>query len=376
MSSVTSLIGRFFKGIKAYFGAEFRYYTITFFFFLILVAIFAPLFIILDVKALNNIEIVYIVGSSSALVYLIYMFLTMSSGVREIFFRTKWKYLFGILVPFGGTVGLSYLIFRLIGVIPNQLEDIVNIALIVAFLIWLVVQLIAFGLLSKDIDLYLLEKVENNDVVAKRRLIIFSLLFEAGIIAYLFLLRRGFTNVQKHILPFNLPFDLWILPIIITVLASVLLIISLIRKKYHSAFFSTSFILIYSLYLLYHIGYLMILYYVPPELYVGPISVVTLVFFAISIVYTLQAISGTIKSRSEKWWQPISFFLFSIVLLYVTWSITLLYNLATYGRTPDIILEETFWAINHFISYIFGIILLIVTVFVFTRKLKIKKEVE
>ena len=47
---MSSFIGRFFKGIKEYFKPEFRYYTITFFFFVVLVAILAPIFLILDIK--------------------------------------------------------------------------------------------------------------------------------------------------------------------------------------------------------------------------------------------------------------------------------------------------------------------------------------
>ena len=153
-----SFIGRFFKGIKEYFKPEFRYYTITFFFFMVLIAILAPFFLIIGVEAFNNIELIYVVGSSTAIVYIVYMFLTMSSRIRNFFFRTKWKYFFGILVPVVGTLGLSLLIFRLTDVIPTQLFNIVTYTLFIAFFIWLVVQLFAFGLFIKDINEYLIER--------------------------------------------------------------------------------------------------------------------------------------------------------------------------------------------------------------------------
>lgn len=374
---MSSFIGRFFKGIKEYFKPEFRYYTITFFFFVVLIAILAPIFLILDIKALNNIELVLIVGSSSALIYFVYMFLTMSSKLHKFFFQTKWKYLLGILVPFVGTLGLCLLIFKLTEVIPTQLLYIVTYSLYIAFFIWLVVQLLAFGLFIKDVNEYLLEKIEKKPEKAKRRLILCSVLFELAIISYLFLVRRGFTDVQNLIKTnlIQIPFDLWLLPLVITILSGVLLGISLIRKKYHTAFFTTGYILIYSLYLFYHIAYFLFLIYAPQAWYIGAISVLTLLFFTVSVIYTLQAVSGTIKARSERWWQPVSFFLFGIVLLYVTWSITFFYNLATAGVYGPL-LEEIFWAVNHFISYIFGVFLLVITVLVFTGKIKRKKEVE
>ncbi|NVM27610.1 MAG: hypothetical protein HWN65_02105 [Candidatus Helarchaeota archaeon] len=375
---MSSLINRFLKGIKAYFGAEFRYYTITFFFFLVLIAILAPLFILLDIKSLNNIEIVYVIGTSSALFYAIYIFLTLSSRMRDLFFRTKWKYLLGIVIPIGGTLGLSLFVIKLIEVLPPQLSyAIVTITLLVAFLIWLVIQLFAFGLFIKDINIYFLEKIERNSEKEKKRLILFAIIFQVVLVIYLFLVRTGFKDVKKLISDnlFPFPFNLWLIPLIITVFSGILLIISMIRKKYYSAFFSTGYILLYNLYLLYHIGYLMFLIYVPPALFIGTINILSLLFFTISIIYTLQATSGMINTKLERWWQPLSFFLFTIVLLYITWSITFLYDLAAAG-VPEIYLEEFFWAINHFISYVFGIILLIVTVFIFMGKLKRKKEVE
>ncbi len=100
---MASLISRFIKGIKAYFGSEFRNYTITFLFFLVLTAILAPFFIILKIPKLGKIEVIYVVGISSAFFYIVYIFLTMNSRIREVFFRTNWKYLFGILIPIEGT---------------------------------------------------------------------------------------------------------------------------------------------------------------------------------------------------------------------------------------------------------------------------------
>ncbi|TFG05891.1 MAG: hypothetical protein EU536_00675 [Promethearchaeota archaeon] len=376
VEKMASLINRFFSGIKAYFGSEFRYYTLPFLFFIVLLAILAPIFIILDIEKFNSITQVYIIGASTAVVYLIYMVLTMSHRMRDLFFRTKWKYVIGIIGPIGGTLGLSLLIYRLMGIIATQLYYIVTYSLLIAFLIWLIIQLYAFGLFIKDINRFLLEKIEENPEKRNRRFIIFTLIFEGGIILHLIFTRAGFTDVTKLISDniFTMPFNLWILALVVTILSGVILLFTLIRKKYQLAFFSTGYILLYSLFLFYHLGYLMVLVYVPPALFIGTVNFLTLFFFTISIIYSLQALSGTVKTRAERWWQPISFFFFSIVLLYVTWSVTFMYNLVEYAGIPGIILEEYFWAINHFVSYILGIFLLIVTTVIFSAQLKEKKE--
>ncbi|MHA1322242.1 MAG: hypothetical protein ACTSRL_05550 [Candidatus Helarchaeota archaeon] len=374
---ISSLINRFFKGIKAYFTSEFRYYTITFFALIVILAILTPIFIILDIEKLNNIELVYVIGISSGLIYIIYGFLLLSGRIRQVFFKTKWKFIFGIIIPIVGTIGLLFLGFHLIETIPTQMATIVIYILFIAFFAWIVVQLLVFGLFIKDINLYFLKKIEETPEKIKKRLLGYTGLFSLILLVYVFLIRPSFTEITTFLNTkdiFTMPFNLWFLPLGVLIFSAVLLFISLIRKKYHSAFFSMGYILLYSFYLFYHIGYIMVLLYIPPALFIGTINLLTLLIFTISVIYSLQAVAGTIKTTSEKWWQPISFFLFAIVIFYVTWSVTFLYNLATYAGVPDIILEEFFWAVNHIVSYLFGILLLIITTIIFLGKFKIKKE--
>lgn len=367
---MSSILRRIFGGIEVYFGKEFRYYTLTFFLFLILNAILAPLFIILDIELLNNIEIVYVIGSSSALIYLVYMFLTMNRRIRHIFFQTKWKYLFGVVIPIGGTTGLSLLLIYLIEIIPDLLYYIVTYSLLGSFFIWLIVQLLTFGLFMKDVSLNLIERIEKNEK-KNVRYILFAILCQVGMIIYLFSLRTGYLDITDAVNTylFRIPFNLWLLPVIMTILSGILLLITIIRKKYQSSFFSTNYILFYNLYLLYHVIYLMIYTYDERGLFVSTINLLSLIIFAFTVFYALQSTGGNIKSRLEKWWQPISFFLFAMALLYITWSITFLHDLAERGQVPENFLQIIFWSINHLISYILGVGLVIVTVFIFLPKI-------
>jgi hypothetical protein len=375
---MSSLIKRFFGGIKVYFGAEFRSYTITFFFFLIVTAILAPLFILLDIEKLNNIELVYVIGVSPALIYLVYMFLTMSERIRKVFFQTKWKYLLAVFLPIGGTIGLSFLFFHLIERIPDILYYTVTFFLLGTFFIWLIIQLFTFGLFVKDVNTYLIDKIETKPEGQKTKFILFSIFFQVGLVIYLFALRSSFADITEAINHnlIKLPFNMWLFPLIITIFSGVLLTITLISKKYRAGFFSTGYILLYSLYLLYHIAYLLVYIYDETGTFVKTINLVSLAFFTFSVVYALQASAALIKTKLENWWQPISFFLFAIALCYVTWSITFLYTLAEQGQVPDLLLEVIFWSINHLLSYVLGILLIIITIFIFLGRLKRKKEVE
>jgi hypothetical protein len=363
---MASLIGRFLGGLKAYFGKEFRYYTITFLIFLVLVGILAPLFMILDVQAWNNIEIVYIIGSSSASVYLIYSFMTLGGGMRRRFFQTKWRLILGLFIPLVGTAGFAVFFLFLSGMLPNLLYYILIIALLTSFVIWLVIQLFFFSLFIRDINRGLIEKIEGNEAKQNRRFIIFAIIFQILLVVYLFAFRTNFNDITDainvYLVPF--PFSMWIFPIILAVLSGVIFLISLLQRKYENALFSTGYILLFSLFLLYHVAYLMIYIY-KTELFVGALNLISLLIFAFILIYTLQSIGGQVKTKLEKWWQPISFFLFTILLLYITWSVTFLHSLATESLIDLELLEIYFWGINHLISYIFGVVVLIVTVFMF-----------
>ncbi len=367
---MSSLLKRLFGGIKVYFGKEFRYYTIIYLFFLIVIAIISPLFILLDIERLNNIELVYIIGLSSTVMYFLYIFLTLNKRMREIFFHTKWKYLLSIPLPIGGAIGFSFAITFLVELNLTVLYYIVTFILLGAFLIWLIIQLLSFGLFVKDFNIYLLEKIGSNSEKRNNWLVIFSILFQTAMIIYCVALRDSYIEIT-HLISF--PFDVWLFPLICTILSGILLIVALCQKKYHSAFFTTSYIFLYSLFLLYHIGYLMLVIY-STEFFIGAINLLSLLIFTFLLFYTFQAVGGAIKTRLKRWWQPLSFFLFTIVLLYATWSVTFLYELSE--KIADKLLELYFWSINHFISYIFGIVLLIITVFLFLGRLKRKKEVE
>jgi len=345
---------------------------------LIATAILAPLFILLNIEKLNNIELVYVIGVSPSLIYLVYMFLTMSERIRKIFFQTKWKYLLAICIPIGGTIGLSFLFFHLLEIIPDILYYVVTFFLLGTFFIWLIIQLFTFGLFVKDVNTYLIDKIEANTEGQKTKLIVFSILFQVGLVIYLFALRMSFADITEAINHnlIKLPFNMWLFPLIITILSGVLLTITLISKKYRVGFFSTGYILLYSLYLLYHIAYLLVYIYDETGVFVKTINLVSLAIFTFSVVYALQASAALIKTKLENWWQPISFFLFAIALCYVTWSITFLYTLSEQGQVPEILLEVYFWGINHLLSYVLGILLIIITVFIFLGRLKRKKEVK
>ncbi|MHA1277881.1 MAG: hypothetical protein ACTSQI_18095 [Candidatus Helarchaeota archaeon] len=372
-----SLIDRFLGGIKAYFGKEFRYYTITFLFFLVLLGLLAPLFMLLDVQAWNNIEMVYIIGSSSALVYLIYSLITLGRGMQKRFFETKWRYILGIIFPVGGTAGFSLMFILLSEIIPDLLYLILIVSLLASFIIWLLIQLFVFGLFIRDLDLGLINVIERNPQKKNKRLVIFAIIFQVVMIIYIFIFRISFTDISIAINNnlFPLPFNMWIFPIILTILSGLILIISLFKKKYQNAFFSTSYLLFYSFYLLYHVGYL-ILYIYKTELFIGTLNLMSLLIFVFILIYTLQSVGGQVKTKIEKWWQPISFFIFTIILLYITWSITFLYTLAVENWVNIDVLEIYFWGVNHLISYLFGVIVVIVTVFIFMARRKRKKREE
>lgn len=332
-------------------------------------SILAPLFIILDIGKFGKIQLVYLVGCSSAIIYLVYMFLTMSSRIRQFFFQTKWKYFFGIIVPICGTVGLSYLLGYLSEVFPDLLYNIVTNVLLGSFLIWLIVQLFAFALFTKDLSHNVLDRFEKKGT-RRNTLIIFSIIFLTALVIYCVALKQGLEDITKAITTtlFPFPFNLWLLPLIVTIVTGFILLISFIGKKYQSSFFTTFYILIYSLFLLYHVAYLLVYVYDTTGMFVRTINLMTLGIFAFSVFYALQSTGANIKIRLENWWQSVSFFLFAIALFYITWSITFLYDLATYGQVPEVLLEIIFWGVNHLLSYVFGIVLVIITVFIFMKR--------
>ena len=364
-------IKNLFQGFKVYFGVEFRFYSITFFFFLAVIGVLAPVFILLKIQKFGNIEMVYLIGWSSAMIYLLYTFLNLNGRFRKVFFQTKWKYILAIVVPVSGTIGVIFLtvfLFQFNGV-AKIFYSIITYGLLIAFLTWLVIQLITIALFLKDLNVYFLDQFETNKEKKNRNLIIFSLLFQSCLIIYFFSVKPTLDEISQKI---GVHF-MWIFPLVVIIITSTVLLITLIRKNYPLAFFSTNYILFYNLYLLYHLIYLVIYFQVETGIFVKFMNYISIAIFIFTVIYALQSAAGVFKSRMEGW-QPISFSLFTNALLYVTWSITFLYNLGEKGAGSVDNLVNLFWSINHLLSYVFGIFLVIISVFIFMPRLKKKKE--
>jgi len=368
-------IKRLFQGFKIYFGVEFRFYSITFFFFLVLIGILAPIFIIFKLK-FGQIEWVYLIGWSSSMIYLLYTLLNLKGRFREVFFQTKWKYIFAVVLPIIGTIGfISLMIFLFqFNIVAKIVYSVITYGLLIAFLAWLLIQLITMALFLKDTNSYFLDRFEHKER-RDRNLIIFSLLFQIGLIIYFIGIKSildGISNIKPILYKLLFPY-IWILPLIITIFAGAILSITLIRKIYRISFFVTNYILFYNLYLLYHLIYLIIFIQGQFGTYVKLMNYLSIAIFIFTVIYALQSAAGIFKSKMERW-QPLSFFLFTNALLYITWSINFLYNLSELGHGSLDDLINIFWSINHLLSYIFGIFLVIISVFIFMKQLEKKKD--
>ncbi len=364
------LIKKLFQGFKVYFGPDFRFYSITFFFFLALIGVLAPIFILLKIDKFGGIELVYLIGCSSSIIYGLYTIMSLKGRFRKVFFQTRWKYILATFFPVVGTIGFTILIVFLyqFGGISKILNAILKYGLLLAFLSWLIIQLITMALFLKDLNINFLEQFENKEK-KNRNLIIFSLFFLVCMVIYLFAIRPSMDEISG----FTRATFIQILPLIMTILAGVILLVTLIRKKYETSYFSTNYILFYNLYLLYHLIYLIIYIQGETGIFVKFMNYLSIAIFIFTVIYALQSAAGVIKSKIKRW-QPLSFLLFTNALLYVTWSVTFLNNLADTGVGSFEEIEVIFWSINHLVSYIFGIFLVAISVFIFMKRLKNKKE--
>lgn len=374
LGKLWDLIKSLFQGFKVYFGPEFRFYTITFFFFLALVGVLAPIFILFQIDKFGGIELVYLIGCSSAIIYGLYTILCLKGSIRDIFLQSKWKYILGIIVPIIGTIGFIFLFVFLyrFGIVAYILNAVLKFGLLGAFLSWLVIQLLTMALFLKDFNISLMDRFKN-ETTKNRNLILFSLLFLGTMVLYVYGMRPLMDEISVDFLK-PAVLIMRILPLVMTILAGVILLIALIRRKSDLSFFSTSYILFYNAYLAYHIIYLVIYAQSEIGIFVELMTFISIALFIFTVVYALQSAAGVFKSRMKRW-QPISFFLFTNSLLYVTWTVTFLNNLAGRSLTFEDV-EGIFWSINHVVSYIFGILLVAVTVFIFMKRLKKKKELK
>jgi hypothetical protein len=370
LSKLWDQIKKLFQGFKIYFGPEFRFYSITFFFFLALIGVLAPIFILLNIDKFGGIELVYLIGCSSAIIYGLYTIMNLKGRIREIFFQTRWKYILATLIPVMGTIGFIILFIFLFqfSKIAFILNAVLKYGLLIAFLLWLIIQLITMALFLKDLNISFLEQFKNEEK-RNRNLIIFSLFFLLCMVIYLFSIRPSMIEISDFI---RITF-IQVLPLIMTILAGVILLVTLVRKKYESSFFSTNYILFYNLYLVYHLIYLIIYIQGETGIFVKFMNYISIAIFIFTVIYALQSAAGVIKSKMKSW-QPLSFFLLTDELLSVTWTVTFLNNLADKGAGSFEEIEVIFWSINHVLSYIFGILLVAISVFIFMKRLKNKKE--
>jgi len=370
LGKLWDLIKSLFQGFKVYFGPDFRFYTITFLFFLALVGVLAPIFIFLKIDKFGGIELVYLIGCSASIIYGLYTILSLKGRIRDIFFQTKWKYILAILLPIVGTIGLIFLIVFLFrfGIIAVILNAALKYGLWIAFLSWLIIQLITMALFLKGFNISCLERFKNENT-KNRNLILFSVFFLICMVIYVFAIRPSMDDIAGYT---GVKFIQW-LPLAMTIFAGVILLITLVRMKHEAAYFSTNYILFYNLYLIYHLIYLIIYIQQETGLFVSFMNYLSIAIFIFTVIYALQSAAGVIKSRMKRW-QPLSFFLFTNALLYVTWTVTFLNNLAVKGIGSFEELEVIFWSINHLLSYVLGVLLVMISVFIFMKRLKKKKE--
>jgi hypothetical protein len=370
LGKLWDLIKSLFQGFKVYFGPEFRFYSITFFFFLALVGVLAPIFIILKIDKFGGIELVYLIGWSASIIYGLYTIMSLKARFRKVFFQTKWKYILAILLPIIGTIGFIFLIIFLyqLGGIAKILNAVLKYGLLVAFLSWLIIQLITAALFLKDLNINFLERFVNKER-RNRNLILFSLFFLICMVIYVFAIRPSMDDIAGYTGVRFMQF----LPLAMTIFAGAILLVTLVRRKYETAYFSTNYILFYNVYLAYHLIYLLIYSQNKIGTVVIFMNYISIAIFIFTVIYALQSVVGVIKSRTKRW-QPLSFFLFTNALLYVTWTVTFLNNLADTGVGSFEEIEVIFWSINHLVSYIFGIFLVAISVFIFMKRLKNKKE--
>ncbi|MHA1789324.1 MAG: hypothetical protein ACTSXT_08855 [Candidatus Helarchaeota archaeon] len=346
---MSSIIEKFFSGLKFLFGKEYRYYSISFIIITLVLTISSFNLFVIKPHAVMSITVM--IGLSFAHSFFVLALLSFThEKVRDFLLESKWR---GLIAPLFAIFG-TLIFFIFFNEIINRVFTIyITIIVIICVYAWLVFQAIGINFFSKFTSEWINESIPNY-----KWKISLSIIF-CVIISILFFLSYPIISELKPLVMTVYPFypvdSLFFINLGIFLTAIITTTISLFKKMFSVSLYISGFFLIcfgYQFYLPIRIIIYAVSYF---RGWIPTISIFDLLIVLGALIYTLQSFGGYI-SKGKKTIIGLFFIIFGVSWIYETWYISTLMMDAIHGgevELTNLILS----GISDFLIYVFSSIL-------------------